>query len=646
MPGQKSSLPIIIVMVVSGLCGLLPAWPGMAQAEQAEAAPPAVLPDLAPIMQRVAEIRGLPFTKDVPAEEQSMDDFKKMMLEEIEKEYGDGEEFSEIVDGLMRLGLLKERIELDEAFVSAFASQAAAYYDPESGKFFYLYTDVPADQLEGFAAHELVHALQDQHFDLGGIVEEELMAASNDDEGPRNDDYILAVRCLIEGEATYVMNLFSMGDEAGNMMTDMMARIPMDQMIEMSQMAVEQGALEGDLAEAMEAMDELPNYILAPLFAAYMSGAAFAKHLHGEGGWEGLAGAWANRPPTTEMCLHPEKYTGEAVDLPTTITLPEFPSLKDAGWRLIDTAIHGEFYLDMLLREHGVSDGDARRASYGWDGDVYQAWKNEAGEVAIILATTWDRERDALQFYEAYQEVVNAKYPERTYDESRPYVAFDCGGDLGHAAVRASGQEVFIIEGFSEEIARDLVEELAALEVEHVDSVPRAEAFANAAIVQVDRGDDNIALDGFSFIPDANWQKVEPASPMRAAQYNLPAVDGDNEDAEFVIFYFGDGHGGSYEANLERWKSQFAEAIEPVIGSKDSGDISIRTFDIAGRYVAETAPGSGERVEKPNFRMMTAVIESSPGPYYLKVVGPRATMDHWEASIRAMIQSIRPRDDS
>src|SRR5688500_2858169 len=97
------------------------------------------LPDLQTIMEQVTEIRGLPFTEDVPAEEQSMEDFQKMMMEEIEKEYGDGEEFNDIVDGLMRLGLLKKRIQLDEAFVNAFASQAGAYYDPETGKFFYLY---------------------------------------------------------------------------------------------------------------------------------------------------------------------------------------------------------------------------------------------------------------------------------------------------------------------------------------------------------------------------------------------------------------------------------------------------------------------------------------------------------------------------
>jgi hypothetical protein len=602
------------------------------------------LPDLATIQKQVEEIRGLPFIADVPAEQQSMEDFQKMIMEEIEKEYGDPQEFVDIVDGLMRLGMLKERIDLDEAFVNAIASQAAAYYDPESGKFFYLYTDMPMEQLNTFAAHELVHALQDQHFDLDAI-QEELLAAGSDDEGPRNDDYILAVRCLIEGEATYVMNIFSLGEEAGNMTTDMMGKLPMEQLTALSQMAAE---MSDDLAEAVESMDELPAYILEPLYAAYMSGAGFAKHLRTDGGWAGVAAAWANRPLSTELCLHPEKYVNDEVDLPTTIMLPELPYLEEAGWKRIDSAIHGEFYLNMLLRHNGVSESDARRATLGWDGDVYGAWRNEAGDVAIILATTWDRERDAEQFFEAYLLACEAKYLATTIPdpEDEAFVSFECGGGEGMARIVHAGLEVHAIEGFSEELTARIAGDLASLSIERVGTVPRDEAFPNQPAADpigapVDAED--VSLDAFAFTPDAQWQRVEPSSQMRLVQYSLPAVEGDREAAELVIFFFGDGHGGTYEANRDRWTGQFAESIEPVERTVTTeGGITIRTFDIAGRYVAETAPGSGERHDKPNFRMITAVFETDRGgPFYFKAVGPRATMDHWEDSIRAMLESMR-----
>ncbi len=56
----------------------------------------------------------------------------------------------------------------------------------------------------------------------------------------------------------------------------------------------------------------------------------------------------------------------------------------------------------------------------------------------------------------------------------------------------------------------------------------------------------------------SNWSVQEPR-PMRVATYMVPAVSGDSEGGECGIFYFGNDQGGSVEANIERWKSQFEE---------------------------------------------------------------------------------------
>ena len=52
------------------------------------------------------------------------------------------------------------------------------------------------------------------------------------------------------------------------------------------------------------------------------------------------------------------------------------------------------------------------------------------------------------------------------------------------------------------------------------------------------------------------WITEKPTSSMRAAQYVLPKVEGDPEDASLVLFYFGRGQGGSVEDNMARWIGQ------------------------------------------------------------------------------------------
>ena len=48
----------------------------------------------------------------------------------------------------------------------------------------------------------------------------------------------------------------------------------------------------------------------------------------------------------------------------------------------------------------------------------------------------------------------------------------------------------------------------------------------------------------FTFDPPAEWLQETVSSPMRLAQFALPRAEGDVEDAELVVFYFG-GSGGT-----------------------------------------------------------------------------------------------------
>ena len=133
---------------------------------------------------------------------------------------------------------------------------------------------------------------------------------------------------------------------------------------------------------------------------------------------------------------------------------------------------------------------------------------------------------------------------------------------------------------------------------------------------------------------------------MRVAQYRLPRVEGDTEDASLVLYYFGQGQGGSTAANIERWVSQIKQ--EDGSASKDKGKeesleangLKVATIDLSGTYVAETAPGSGTFHNKPGYRLRAAVVETPRGSYFVKLVGPEKTVARWNESFLSYLRSF------
>lgn len=445
------------------------------------------VPDVKAISDSLELIRGLKFKHAVPAENQSIEDFEAYITSELDSVFPKGKG-DDIQAGLLRLGMLLEPIDLAGEFKNALLSQAGAYYDPVKKKFFYLMADLPKEMLDGVAAHELTHALQDQHFDLG-----KLMSGIEDlpESEPRADDAILAMRMLVEGEATYVMMLWQMKAMMGMDLHDqpevekttfkMLSSMDMSQIVAMAQ--AQFGVLgddgeENDIMKAMSAMDEIPSYILNPMYAAYMQGAYFVLLLRDtEGGWGQVDKAYGDLPVSAEQTLHPvKKYLSER-DNPTILKLAGLDKrLKVNGWELIDSAIHGEFYLNLLLRNYELDKAVADTATSGWDGDIYRAYKTRDGsKIMVVMATTWDSEKDAKQFYDAYKAILPVKYASvskaESDDETDTDYLYSCSaddksGDTGRLVLR--GKEVFLVEGCDNKTATSLVEYMKKMKIEYV----------------------------------------------------------------------------------------------------------------------------------------------------------------------------------
>ena len=136
------------------------------------------------------------------------------------------------------------------------------------------------------------------------------------------------------------------------------------------------------------------------------------------------------------------------------------------------------------------------------------------------------------------------------------------------------------------------------------------------------------------------WQSQPPSSSMRKAQYALPRQAGDSEDAEMVVFYFGTGSAGSIEANLQRWRGQMKGARGDTRKST-ANEMTVTTLDVTGSYAASMGPMMKSGKEKPNYRMIASIIESSAGAYYFKLTGPQKTVEYWHSSFEQFINSAK-----
>lgn len=151
---------------------------------------------------------------------------------------------------------------------------------------------------------------------------------------------------------------------------------------------------------------------------------------------------------------------------------------------------------------------------------------------------------------------------------------------------------------------------------------------------------------GVTFTPAAGWVE-EAASGMRAAQYRVPRPEGVADEASVVVYYF-NGQGGSVEDNVARWCGQFQrpdgkparEAAK--VERKDVGGLEVHLVEVDGTYVAETRPGSGERVRKEGWRLLGAIVVTpKAGPFFVKFVGPEASVAAAREAFTRFIESFR-----
>lgn len=143
------------------------------------------------------------------------------------------------------------------------------------------------------------------------------------------------------------------------------------------------------------------------------------------------------------------------------------------------------------------------------------------------------------------------------------------------------------------------------------------------------------------------WHARAPASSMRVAEFVIPHAPGDSEDAELIVYYFGAQGGGGAQANIDRWIGQMQRpdtspaADSAKTDSRTINGLAISGVDVSGTYVAEVRPGSAEHYNKPDFRLLAAVVTTPNGPYYVKLTGPSRTVAAARPAYDAFLGSLK-----
>lgn len=149
---------------------------------------------------------------------------------------------------------------------------------------------------------------------------------------------------------------------------------------------------------------------------------------------------------------------------------------------------------------------------------------------------------------------------------------------------------------------------------------------------------------GITFEVPAGWKSAKPSSSMRRAQLSIPPVEGDKDAPECVLFAF-PGGAGTVEANIERWAGQFRgednTPPKPESCKLKGKNTEVTRVDISGRFVAPVFPGSPDTENKAGYRLMGAIVVTPQVSYFLKIVGPEATMKSSAKDFDALISSMK-----
>lgn len=325
------------------------------------------------ILPEIAEVSGMPVVRPVRYELQSREEARAFLERQLDEELGGGEGRA-MERAYKAFGLLPDTLDLRGLMLELLTEQVVGYYDPPTDRL-YVLEGATAAVAEPVVAHELVHALQNQHTDLEAIVAPE-----------RGNDRQVAAQAAAEGQAMIVMLALQAARTTGQ---------PMD-----PGTLPDLGPMMRPVVEAENSRFPVfraaPRIIQETLLFPYISGATFVQALfrHTRNGPPVPFGELL--PQSTEQVMDPARRFLDERDAPTELRLG--PARGD--WSVVYENTLGQLETAVLMAERlGL---DIQDAAHGWDGDRYALLEAPAGE-ALVWYTVWDDDAAADRFAARYR---------------------------------------------------------------------------------------------------------------------------------------------------------------------------------------------------------------------------------------------------
>jgi hypothetical protein len=368
------ALLILACLCAGGLTTRTQAQAGAASAAQNAA----IISTTDAVLKETSELRELSILRAVKSGAQSRSEIERMIIKNLDSDTTPAEMHA--TEALLRVfGLAPNDFQYRNFLIKLLTEQVAGYYDPKAQQF-YLADWIELEGQKPVMAHELTHALQDQHFNLKRF-----------EKWPKGDsDAELAAHALIEGDATLAMTLY-------------MQKHPLVALAFIKSL--------GSQETSTEQFKRAPRALRESLLFPYEAGSNWATAVYRRGGWNMVSEAFTKLPQSTEQIMHPEKYFEQ--EAPLKLTLPDLKLQLGPTWKRIDSDVNGDWGCYLILDEYLNDSAESKKAAAGWAGDEFALYEGaNATDLFVAQITAWDTADDAREFFEAYLKRTWKRYPE------------------------------------------------------------------------------------------------------------------------------------------------------------------------------------------------------------------------------------------
>jgi hypothetical protein len=338
----------------------------------------------------MSQITGLDQRSPVKKTLRSREEIRAYVIREMNEDKEPAERYAS-ARSAEALGLLPKGFNLDTFMVDLLTEQIAGLYDPKSQEF-YIADWIPLADQKMVMAHELTHALQDQHYQIDAWVK----AARP------NDDAELARESVLEGSAMAAMIDYLLLDK-GLSIKD----VP----------DIDPSLMVGDMADS-PAMQKAPPFLRDSLVFPYLSGLSFCAAILKPNGWPSIGRIFAKPPVSTQQIMHPTLYkTGK---LPIVLTIPPVETLLGPDYAKLEDNLLGEFGWKEVLQQF-LDEKRAAPLAAAWEGDRYVIFEQKKTKhLVLITRLRLASEEQTARFFGQYSEALEKKHPERRNLFRRP----------------------------------------------------------------------------------------------------------------------------------------------------------------------------------------------------------------------------------